>query len=227
MPPTALALLALLPLLPARPAPATRETPVRVTLATLHAATLTAPRAAGDTVERPYLLVAVVRSGARMETLRLPATGQLSVRRDEALGARPLLDLRLAPGDTVRVLVSALTGASARAADAAAATASGRALAAPRAAWTRDVAAALAPVTRAGARWLGSAALLLTNERGTTYWRALDCVASCGVLSDGAATTPLAPGAAPAAGIVELSGAGGTYHMKLQVQQPAGATGIR
>jgi hypothetical protein len=71
----------------------------------------------------------------------------------------------------------------------------------------------------AGARWLGSVSLLLTNEGGSVFWRRLDCVASCKVLSAPATTAlPAAPTSA-FAGVVELSGSGGTYHLALRANR--------
>src|SRR4051812_31225223 len=145
-------------------------TKLRVTLATLHAASLTAPRPASDSVDEPYLLVSVLGPQAKTATIHLPPTGNLTIHEDEALGARPLVDLNLEPGDTVGLLVSVLEGKRVKASD--------------------------------EARLLGSARLLLTNEGGTTYWHALECVATCKVLSGAAATVVPASGAAPVAGVV-------------------------
>lgn len=67
------------------------------------------------------------------------------------------------------------------------------------------------------ARLIGSANLLLANDGGTTYWRSLECVATCTVLSGaGAKAFPATGGVA---GVVELTGAGATYHMQLQGQR--------
>ncbi|MDB4875349.1 MAG: hypothetical protein JWM41_1795 [Gemmatimonadetes bacterium] len=190
---------------------------IHLTLATLHAAALTAPRAATDSVDGPYFLVSVLGPRTKTETIHLPESGHLHIRRGEALGTRPLVDLSLEPGDTVRLLVSVLEGAKVQGTDeAAAAAASTEALSQPAAARAGAVSSALAPITKDGAHWLGSATLLLTNERGTTYWRALECVATCKVLSGATATAFAAPSGAPVAGVVELSGAGGSYHMQLQ-----------
>ena len=196
-------------------------TKLRVTLATLHAASLTAPRAATDSVDGPYFLVSILGPRTKTETIHLPAAGHLIIHQDEALGARQLVDLNLEPGDTVRLLVSVLEGKKVQVSDeAAAAAASTTALSQPTAARARIVSSALAPVmANHEARWLGSATLLLTNEGGTTYWRALECVSTCKVLSGGSATAFPATGGARLAGVVELSGAGGTYHMQLQGQR--------
>jgi hypothetical protein len=183
-------LLALLPFLSfSSSRPATQHAPTRlqVTLATLHAAALTAPRPAADSVDEPYLLVSIQGPRTKTETMHLPATGHLTIHEDEALGARPLVDLNLEPGDSVRLLVSVLEAKKVKPSD--------------------------------EPRLLGSARLLLTNEEGATYWRALECVATCKVLSGGAAVALPASGAAHVAGVVELSGAGATYHMQLQAQR--------
>ena len=160
-------------------------TTVRLTIATLHAASLTAPRAATDSTDGPFFLVSIQGPRTKMETIHLPESGHLSIHQDEALGARPLVDLNLEPGDSVRLLVSVLEGKKV--------DASGN------------------------ARLIGSANLLLTNDGGTTYWRSLECVATCRVLS-GAAAKPF-PATGGVAGVVELSGAGGTYHLQLQGQR--------
>jgi hypothetical protein len=214
----------LLPLLSFAPGrfmpPIPAPTNLRLTLATLHAAALTAPRGASDSLDAPYFLVSILGPRASTETIHLPAAGHLRIHQNEALGARPLVDLNLQPGDTVRLLVSVLEGAKVHGPDeAAAATASTKALSQPMAARVGILSAALAPITRDGAHWLGSATLLLTNEGGTMYWRALECVATCSVLSGGDATAFPAADAAPLAGVVELSGGGGTYHMQLQGQR--------
>jgi hypothetical protein len=150
----------------------------------------------------------------------LPATGHLSIHEDEALGARELVDLSLEPGDSVRLLVSVLEGKKVQTSDElAAAGASAKALLEPMASRVGTLSSALAPVTKGGAHWLGSAVLLLTNEGGTTYWRALECIATCKVLSGGAAVPFAGADAKPVGGVVELSGAGATYHMQLKGQQ--------
>lgn len=169
----------------APPAPAK----LRLTLATLHAASLTTPWTPADSVDGPYFLVSIVGPREKRESIHVPATGHLLIHRDEALGARPLVDLSLEPGDSVHVLISVLEGDKVQGA------------------------------AEDGAHRLGSAALLLTNEGGTAYWRALECVATCRVLSGGAVTAFAAPGGSPVGGVVELSGSGGTYHMQLQGQR--------
>lgn len=206
--------------LTAHPVPHHPPTRVRLTLATLHAATLTAPRAATDSVDGPYFLVSILGPRAKAQTIHLPVTGHLTIHEDEALGARELVDLNLEPGDTVRLLVSVLEGKKTSAPqEMDAATASTQALSQPTAARTAIVSSALAPVTKDGAHWLGSATLLLTNEGGTVYWRALECVSTCRVLSGAGSKTFSMSGAGKIAGVVELSGSGATYHMQLEGRQ--------
>jgi hypothetical protein len=70
-----------------------------------------------------------------------------------------------------------------------------------------------------GAQWIGAVSLLLTNEGGTVFWRRLDCVASCKVLTAPATTALPTTPAQPFAGVVELSGSGGTYHLALRANR--------
>jgi hypothetical protein len=200
---------------------ATNAAKVQLTLSTLHAAALTSPRQSGDSVDAPYYLVSVLGPRAKAETLHLPANGHLLIHQNEALGARPLIDVSLEPGDSIRVLVSVLEGKSVQASEeTTAATASTTALSQPASARVAAVSSALSPVLSGNrAHWLGSATLLLTNEGGTTYWRALECVATCKVLSGAGAAALPAENGAHVSGVVELSGAGGTYHMQLQGQR--------
>lgn len=192
-----------------RPAPVA----LRLSVATLHAAVLTAPRAASDSEDSPYLLVTV--AGPRgTSTIHLPASGQLRIRRDEALGARALTDVQLEPNDSIRVLISVLEGRHTRATDAdSAARASEHVALAAGSARLRDLFAALFPVTSRGDHWLGSALLIVTNENGSPYWRTLDCVATCKVIAPPAARALDAT--SPVAGVVELSGGGATYHLQV------------
>src|SRR5690242_18654069 len=89
-----------------RPPPVT----LQLSVATLHAAALTSARAASDSEDHPYLLVAVAGPRRQTSILRLPESGHLRIRRDEALGARPLTKLQLDPNDSIRVLISVLEG---------------------------------------------------------------------------------------------------------------------
>jgi hypothetical protein len=211
---------ALTSLLTLNPGPQPAPAQLHLTLATLHAAALTTPRDAGDSVDAPYILVSIIGPGASTTTEELPTTGHLSIHLDQALGSRPLADLNLQPGDSVRLLVSVLEAAQVRPTDeAAAAAASTRALAQSPATQASVLTPALAPVLEQGAHWLGSAQLLLTNEGGTTYWRALQCVATCKVLVAPADTAMAAGTPAAISGVVELSGNGGTYHLQVKSQR--------
>jgi len=150
----------------------------------------------------------------------LPDSGQRSIRRDEALGARPLTDLTLAAGDSVQVLVSVLENATARLSDdARGAAASATPHLASPSEQVQQATRLVAPLVKQGANWLGSVSLLLTNEGGSIYWRRLDCVASCRVLAGPAASALPAPTGQPFAGTVELSGNGGTYHLALRANR--------
>jgi hypothetical protein len=194
---------------------------LRLTIATLHAAALTTPRAASDTDDAPYLLVSILGPGSKTGTIHLPASGHLLIHLDEALGARPLADFSLQPGDSVRLLVSVLEDSQVLLSDEGqAATTSTKALSQPPAERASALAPGLAPMTQQGAHWLGSAALLLTNENGAIYWRSLDCVATCKVLNAPAGMA-LTVGGKPEAGVIELSGAGGTYHLQLKSERPS------
>ena len=210
-------LLPLLSFMSFRPVPSHAPTKLRLSIALLHAAALTAPRAATDSTDGPYFLVSILGPQTKTATIHLPSTGHLTIHEDEALDARDLMDLSLEPGDTVRLLVSVLEGKKVMdAGEAAAAAASTKALSQPAAMQAATISSALAPITKEGSRWLGSATLVLTNEAGTIYWRALECVATCNVLSGGAATAFPESSTPPVAGVVELTGSGATYHMKLQ-----------
>ena len=77
----------------------------------------------------------------------------------------------------------------------------------------------VAPLVKQGANWLGSVSLLVTNEGGAIYWRRLDCVMSCRVLTGPATTALPATGGQPFASTVELSGNGGTYHLALRASR--------
>jgi hypothetical protein len=80
------------------------------------------------------------------------------------------------------------------------------------------VSTAVEPLVSRGARMIGSATLLLTREAGVSYWRGLGCIISCKVVS-GAASASLDATNSPApSGVIELSGAGATYHLKLEAR---------
>lgn len=182
---------------------------LQLTATTLHAAALTTARASGDTTDAPYVLVSISQGRSISASLRLPSTGHLAIHLDEALGARPLTELTLSPGDSARLLVTVLEDPKVRAAEEATASDAGvAALRESGQARAQKVGEALAPLVRHGAHWIGSAVLVVTNDGGTTRWRALECVATCRVLRG-------PNGAAKDAGVVELTGAGGDYHLQL------------
>jgi hypothetical protein len=195
--------------------------PVELRIATLHAAALTLPNGRRDSVDTPYLLVSVFGPRTKSHALTLPAEGHWRVHRDEALGARALETLRLGDGDSVRVLVTVMEGGRAdRSAEERAASEAASEPAAHARERSHIVGAAVEPLVSGGARWIGSASLLLTREAGVSYWRGLDCVTSCKVVS-GAASASLSAGDASApSGVIELSGGGATYHLKLEAREP-------
>jgi hypothetical protein len=157
---------------------------VQLNVATLHAATLTTSRAAGDTTDAPFLLVNIM--GPRAASRTMAPEGEVPhIRQDGAIGARPLTELSMESGDSVQVLVSVLEN--------------------PKSGLS-------------GAQWLGSASLLLTNEGGSIFWRRLDCVASCKVLTAPAATA-LPSAGQPSAGVLEFTGSGGVYHLALRANR--------
>src|SRR5436190_15588325 len=80
---------------------------VQLNIATLHAAALTTSRAAGDSTDSPFYVVAIIGPGATSRTM-VPQGGQQTIRQNEAIGARPLTELSLANGDSVQILVSVL-----------------------------------------------------------------------------------------------------------------------
>lgn len=193
---------------------------IKVDIATVHAAALTTARGATDASDGPYLLVSVIGPGAHRESRHLPDGGHVTLEQDQAAGTMALGTLSLEPGDSVRLLISILEADSVslpeEAQAAAAATeALGQAGAHPSA---ELAGAAIAPLTGRGAHWIGSATILLTNEGGTARWRGYECLRSCKVLqppSDAALATKAT------AGVVELSGDGGTYHMQVAVRRTA------
>lgn len=188
---------------------------VQLTIATLHAAALTTSRAAEDSLDAPFFVVSVIGRDSGAPTV-LPENGPLTIRRDQALGARPLTELSLAPGDTVQVLVSVLENTTTK--DISVANASKASGQPSRSIGVERVTQLLAPFIDRGANWLGSASLLVTNEGGSIYWRRLECIAACKVLAQPGAAPLVASAAQPSAGTVELSGKGGTYHLALQAK---------
>jgi hypothetical protein len=195
---------------------APRVSSVELRIATLHAAALTPPNGAPDSVDSPYLLVSVVGPRTTSHAFTFPADGRWRIHRDEALGARALETLRIGDGDSVRVLVTVMEGGQADRSmmDRAAEAMSGRA--ANHGERNRIVSAAVEALVSGGARWLGSAALVLTRDAGVSYWRGLDCLATCKVISGAAPVSLDAAAPASPSGVIELSGAGATYHLKLE-----------
>ena len=205
---------------PSRAPFAAKASGVELRIATLHAAVLTSPNAPQDSVDAPYLLVSIVGPQRTSHALTLPAEGHWRVHRDEALGARALETLRLDDGDSVRVLVTVMEGGpAARSEEDRAAAAAAHGAAANAGERDRIVSAAVEPLVSRGARWVGSASLLLTREAGVSYWRGLGCVTSCKVVSGGQSTALNSADSAAPSGVIELSGAGATYHVKLEARE--------
>lgn len=191
---------------------------VQLTIATLHAAALTTSRAAGDTTDAPFFVVSVLGPRTNSNGILADAS-RPKVRRDEALGARPLTELSLADGDSVQVQISVLENAKAEKLDdsrIAAAASTTRARSVTESA--KQATQLVAPLVQDGAHWIGSVNLLVTNEGGSVYWRRLECVASCTVLT-APATTAMPAASAQLAGVVELTGNGGTYHLALRANR--------
>ena len=209
---------------PSRNAPAE----VQLDMATLHAAALSAARTPRDTLDAPFLLVTVFGPGGTQASKQMPSANKhWMIRKDEAKGAAPLTSLTIAPGDSVRVLFTLLEGDQVNAADESTA---GTALSklklnsdAKNASQNSSaVASTLTPLTSRGAHWLGSATMLLTNERGKTYWRALDCVSTCAVSNSPVQASGSEVAAQSADGlsaILELNGNAATYHLKVTAKR--------
>src|SRR5262245_58132857 len=70
-----------------------------LTIGTRRAAALTTPRDTKDLSDTPYFVVTILGPKTEMATEHLPKDGRLRIRLDEALGARPLANVRLEPGD--------------------------------------------------------------------------------------------------------------------------------
>ncbi len=204
------------------PAPAAQ---VSLDLQTLHAAALSASRGTTDSTDAPYILVSIVESRGRSATMQLPATGHYTIHLDQALGLAPIAKLDLQPGDSVRVLLSVLENNEATTNELPVATAETRSLTEQKSRFGAPaldlVTPALAPLTGAGAHWLGSASILLSNVDGKIFWGSFDCVQSCKVVRSPAKEgTPGAElDAGGASGVVELSGASATYHMQLAAKR--------
>jgi hypothetical protein len=192
---------------------------VQLTIATLHAAALTTSRAAGDSTDAPFFVVSVIGPHDSAATIFPENGGSQILRRDEATGARPLTALTLASGDSVQVLVSVLENARVQVPTARVTDLSPKVRAPSLTEQVNQATRLVSPFVSQGAYWLGSVSLLITNEEGSIYWRRLDCVASCKVLSGPAGSALPAAKAPPTAGVVELSGNGGTYHLALQANR--------
>ena len=222
MPVTSVALSLVGLLLARAPGPDSLHAPVRLqlTVATIHAAALTAPRNAGDSLDHPYLLVSRAGPGPATATGRLPLASHFAIRADQALGAQPLLTLELAPGDSIQLLLTLLEDPEVRLPDEARlAETSTAVLAQPGDRRGAALSARVASALAGGTQWLGSLTVLLTNEAGTLRWRALDCSVTCAVLDAPEAPEILPAPAAATGGVVELTGAGGTYHLNLRAQR--------
>jgi hypothetical protein len=204
----------------AAPTPQRAAATIKVDIATLHAAALTKARASGDASDGAYLLVSIVGPGTTSQSLHLPDGAHVTLQENQAIPPMKLSTLTLEPGDSVRVIVSILEADQpSLPEELQAAVATTAAMAQSGARPSSDlVTTALAPLTALQAHWIGSASLLLTNEGGTAHWRGFDCLKSCSVLqpvSDGT----LAESATQAAGVVELSGSSGTYHMQVAMKR--------
>lgn len=190
--------------------------PVRVqlTIATLHAAALTSPRQAGDSTDAPFFVFQVVAAHGSSAAV-LPDTGKRRLRENEQFGVRPLTQVSLAAGDSVEVLVSVLEN---RKLPTALLPASGvRAVSSPE--QLAQATRLTAPLVHDGARMLGAVSVLMTNEDGAIYWRRMDCVVSCKVLTAPASTALPTPTGQTANSVVELSGNGATYHLALRANR--------
>lgn len=214
-----LRLTAVVPLLTVAAHRAMAPATVQLDLATIHAAALTTPRVAGDSVDHPYVLLSVLGPGATRTATTVPTGEHPGIVADQALGSRSLTRISLAEGDSVRLLLALLESEALSDAEHSAAEAATAVLTRPRAARPAALAGALAPLMATGARVIGAASLLVTNVHGQIFWRALDCVTTCAVLNPPGEPL-LAPNAAkPAAGVVELTGAGGTYHVQVTARR--------
>lgn len=187
---------------------------LQFTLQTVHAAALTKARAADDAKDEPYLLLSVAGPGTAIAAMPFPAGEPMSIKFDQALPARALHTLSLEDGESVRVVLTALEGPRGSAAEEAeAATVAAGITRQASDKRAEALAFALTPLTSKGASLLGAAILVVANEGGTLYWRALDCVTTCSVLT--APTGAALQGNATNQGVLELTGAEGTYHFNL------------
>ena len=195
---------------------------LKLDLGTIHAAVLSTARGAGDSTDAPYLLISIVNSSGKNDARALPASGHWDMQANQAITGLSIASISLEPGDSVQILLSALEDRRVTPGVVEIASATTAAMANQHS-WSSPpeaslVTKALIPLTTRGTYWLGSASLLLTNEGGTAYWTRLDCVASCAVLSSpvqNGAGVVLSETTPPATGVVELTGASGTYHVQV------------
>lgn len=193
---------------------------LQLAVATIHAAALTTPRSAADSLDHPFLLVSRLGADGKADVSRLPATSHFVIRNNQALGAQTLLSLALQPGDSAHLLMSLLENPDVHLADEArVAEASAAVLREATARRAEVLASHLAPLVKQGAQWIGSMRVVIVNDGGTLRWKQLECVATCTVVA--APTAPdILPAPAPqSGGVVELSGAKGTYHVNLRTQR--------
>lgn len=197
---------------------------VELNMATLHAAALSKARTARDSADAPYLFVTVFGPGKANVSMQMPAASQhWAIRQDEAKGAAPLTSISVEPGDSVRVLFTLLEADKVNATEETAVAQSLTKLPNAMMSSATAIAPRLAPLTTLGAGWIGSATMLLTNEGGKTYWRALDCVSTCKVSNSpvkSAKESELTAGATNAlAGVLELNGNAATYHLQVTAKR--------
>lgn len=216
--------LATLGLSPAHAKDVAAPAQVQLNMATLHAAALTKARTVRDSADAPYLFVTVFGPGQSNASMQMPAASQhWSIRQDEAKGAAPLTSITVNPGDSVRVLFTLLEADQVSATEEATVARSLTKLPNAMTNSATAIAPRLLPLTTLGAEWIGSAVMLLTNEGGKTYWRALDCVSTCKVSNSpvkSANESELTTGATNAlAGVLELNGNAATYHLQVTAKR--------
>lgn len=178
---------------------------IQVGFGAFHAAALTTSRAAGDSTDSPFLLVSVVRAGVARDTI-ISGSGPLVIRLNGTIPPRALTELTLDATDSAYIEVSVLEHGDP--------AAYARMTARDGGAIAKDDPAArrIAPMVRDGAHHIGTVRLHVARTGGVTYWRRLECAATCSILG-GPTDVPLAQ---PVAGVAELTGAGGTYHLQLR-----------
>lgn len=194
---------------------------IQLDMATLHAAALSKARSARDSLDAPYLLVTMLGPGTMQTSMQMPAASKhWSIRQDEAKGAAPLTSVIVQPGDSVRVLFTLLEAEQVDAASEASVGTMLTKLDRNAVQQAKSLAPALSVLTNRGATWIGSATMLLTNEGGKPYWRALDCVSTCKVSNSplkASTATELTPSATAA--VIELNGNSATYHLQVTAKR--------